>query len=145
MRHKGSISQVNLERDKIIPVLFRQAKNTASWPTNTMRLCEVVASMPVPVFFIAPETAIYYARQRYFYNKYKTFKSKFKQTLYDAFYNNFVELMGAPDAKNQSIPMIVTKALRLSAPCTGLNPWQIYKVMLRHKKELKNRHLKKKP
>lgn len=134
MRHKGSVSQVNIERDRLVPALFRKAKGLVQWPTRMMAICEYVALMPAPEFFISSDTAVVYIRRRYCQNIQKPFQSRYKQMLYDALYERFVELMETPGMK-LSIPAAVLRALESPAPCCGLSPWQIYSIMLRHNKQ----------
>ena len=138
MRHKGSISQVNIERDRMVPHLFRKAKSLVAWPTKMSVICELVAAMPVPEYFISSDTAIDYIRRRYGGKEVRMFQSQYKQLLYDALYDRFLELMEIYRGK-RSIPYIVQLALASPAPCPGLSPWQIYAIMLRHKKQFQKR------
>ena len=138
MRHKGSISQVNIERDRMVPVLFRKAKSLVAWPTKMSVICELVANMPVTEFFISSDTAIVYVRNRYGGKEVRPFQSQYKQLLYDTLYDRFLELM-EKNRKRKSIPYVVQLALASSAPCLGISPYQVYQIMLRHKKLLKQR------
>lgn len=140
MRRKGSISQVNNERDKMVPVLFKKAKRLVAWPTKMSVICELVATMPVPEFFISSDTAIDYIRRRHGGKEVRQFQSQYKQLLFDALYDRFLELMRKN--RKKSIPYIVDLALASSAPCLGLSPWKVYYIMLRHMKQF---HKKKKP
>ena len=134
MRHKGSVSQINLERDKMIHVLFKKAKSLVQWPTNLMHICEVVAALPAPVFYISSDTAIVYIRRRYYYNDQSPLQSKHKQLLYDALFDKFIELKNNPENRNRSIPGLVMMALKSPAPCIGITPRVIYEIILKHKK-----------
>jgi len=143
MRHKGSISQVNIERDKLVPVLFRKAKGMVQWPTCMTAICQLVASMPVPEFFISSDTAIVYVRRRYYNNVCQQYRNKYKQLLFDALYDRFLELMNSSRMKKKSIPGIVLTALSSPAPCCGLSPLQVYSIMLRYNKQVKSKNKKK--
>ena len=134
MRHKGSVSQINLDREKIIPALYRKAKAVASWPTNVMKLCEIAAGLPVTKFYISFDSALYYVRSRFYYKKNKKFTDPFRQKLYDAFYDRFLELKESPAHKEKKIPDVVLLALLSPAPTCGLSPLRIYYILLKNKK-----------
>lgn len=146
-RHKGAVSQINLERDKMVHALFKKAKNMVQWPTRIATICELVAMMPVPKFFISFETAVVYIRRRYYYNTQITFEAQHKQLLYDALYARFIELRDNQSYKNVSLPGLVLKALESQAPCVGISPCVIYEIVLNYRKQAKKQikiHLRKK-
>jgi hypothetical protein len=124
MKHKGSISQTYLTRDaQILPMLYRQACEIAEWPTTMRQLCCLAASLPTPFFCIADDAALHYVRRRLFHGVVKSFRSPFKQRLYDAFWREFHAIyLGHPDISLQDC---VWRALALPAPCVGLTPWVI--------------------
>lgn len=134
MRHKGSISHINLERDKIVPQLYRQAIKLVQWPADTMTVCTKAASLPVNEFYISNDAAVEYVRNRFYRNKLKQFRSTYKQKLYDALYEKFIQVVNLPENSNKPIPEIVTIVLASKAPCSGLTPLQLYYTMLKHKK-----------
>ena len=137
MRHKGSVSQVNIERNRIIPYLYRKAKTLASWPTDTKSLCRIAASLPVPQFYISDEAAVYYIRNRLYHGKEKKFSNIYKQKLYRALYDKFLELMESEHYSNLSISELARKALTYPAPCSGLTPTTLYTVILDYMKRRK--------
>lgn len=133
MKHKGSVSQVNIARDRMVAVLFREAKRLATWPTNTMRLCEIVAELPVREFFLPEENALTYIRQRHYYGIITPFTNKYRQRLYDALYDRVMELWATDRYRGASIPVVVAAALQTEAPCLGLSPRCIY-LLIPHRK-----------
>lgn len=137
MRHKGSISHVNQERDKIIPLLYRRAINLVQWPADTMTICEKAASLPVDEFYISNDAAVDYVRHRYYRGEQKKFRSTYKQKLYDALYDKFMEAASRPENINKSLPEVVTNILSTAAPCSGLTPLQFYYSYLKFKKKRK--------
>ena len=110
MKHKGSISQTYLKRDEVIlPMLLRKARNMASWPTTMQQLCCIAASLPTPFFCIADDAALDYVRKRHLHGIVKTFRTAYRQRLYEA----------SPEMGLQNC---VWKALARPAPCVGLEP-----------------------
>lgn len=134
MKHKGSITQTYLDRDRMAEVLFRQAKHLAEWPTNTMRLCEIAASLPVDEFYLSEENAVAYIRRRINHGIRKTFTNKYKQQLYEAFYERVMELRDLEKFRDASIPVLVSAALATPAPCIGLRPINLYVIINRRKR-----------
>jgi len=134
MRHKGSISQVNIQRDKEILSIFRQAKRQASWPTNIWRLCEIAADLPATEYYISDEMAIRYASNRLKKGRKCKFSNKYKQRLYESLYDKILELRQLDKYKKKSLTAVVNAALSMKAPCIGLTPRKIYLLLLRHKK-----------
>ena len=135
MRHKGSISQINIERNKVVLELFQRAKNLVKWPSNITTICETAAKLPVDKFYISTDAAVVYVRQRYYNNKIKIFNSPYKQQLYEVMYKNFLKVVESPENKNRSLPELVIKVLAMPAPCLGLAPFQFYMAVLRQQKK----------
>lgn len=121
MKHKGSISQTYLKRDaEILPLLLRQARNVASWPTTMHQLCCIVATLPTPYFCIADDAALNYARKRHLHGIVKTFRSPYRQRLYEAFWTEFVKIYNS--TPGIGLQDCVWCALARPAPCVGLGP-----------------------
>ena len=147
-RYKGAVSQINQERDKMVHTLYKKAKGMVQWPTRIATICELVAMLPTPKFFISFDTAVVYIRRRYYYGTHISFLSKHKQLLYDALYARFKELRDNISYKNKSLPGLVLMALESQAPCIGISPYLIYEIILNHKKNAREQlksHLKRKP
>lgn len=142
-RHKGSISQINVERDRMAAVLYREAKRIASWPTSTMRLCEIAANMPTKEFYISEEFAVRYVRKRIYAGVAQSFTNKFKQKLYEALFDRVVELRKREKYREASLPAVVQAAIMTPAPCLGLTPRNIYMILPKRVYPLrkKKRHL----
>lgn len=135
MRHKGSKSHVNLERDKVVPALYHKAKELVEWPASEMAVCRMAASLPVKEFYVGFDSAVEYVRNRYYHQKRKEFQSPYKQQLYDALYEQFLNIVDLPENRNTFITELVLRVLSKPAPCVGLSPLQLYYIMLRHKKK----------
>lgn len=133
MKHKGSISQVNIARNLMAERLFREAKRVASWPTNTMRLCEIAANLPVREFYIAEEAALAYIRKRINTGVSPSFVTPYKQRLYDALYERVRELQQQERYADVPLTVVVGAALASSAPCLGVTPRSLY-LLITHKK-----------
>lgn len=129
MRHKGSVSQVNIERDKIALLLYRKAKHIAEWPTKTMRLCEIAATMPVKGYYISEEFATRYVCQRLYHKRVRTFTNPYKQQLYESLYEKVMQLKDTKRYSGASLPTCVIAALASDAPCIGLTPRNIYMLL----------------
>lgn len=120
MKHKHSISQAYIQRDKVIlPLLFRKALRITSWPTKKINLCHIVANLPTQQFFITEDAAVGYIRKRYLHGVKKKFRSVYKQRLFDAFYEEFLAIKQNSSA---SIQACCLAALNKEAPCIGLTP-----------------------
>lgn len=127
MKHRGSISQTYLKRDnEVIPELYRRAKAMAEYPTTTMRIFEIAASLPVDMFYIADDAAMSYIRTRIYDKKHPTFLSPYKQKLFDALYELVTEMMAQPYYQNLGLTSTVIIALTKPAPCVGLTPGWMY-------------------
>ena len=141
MRHKGSISQVNIERKKILLQLYRNAIKIAPYPFDHIKICEIMAEMKVPEHFISMDAATLYVRTRFYSGKRILFSSKYKQKLYDSLYEEVMKLREYTCHAGKSIPEIVILALSKPAPCIGMKPSTIYQE-LPHKKHVKRRNKK---
>ena len=133
MRHFGSVSQVNIERNQQIAVLYREAKRSAEWPTSTMRLCEMMVDMPVPKYYISEESAAYVIGKRFYRGVHTTFRNPYKQRLYDSLYELVVQMKQQSRFREASLLAVVTAALQQPAPCVGLTPISIYECIPKRK------------
>jgi hypothetical protein len=125
MRHKNSISQINLERGEELHRLFRQALQIAQQQAGVFATIETVvnicAQLPATRFFISYYWAARYIKAR-LKGKQKHFRNPRKGILYDALYNEFLIIDKHPDYKNRSFESKVDIALEQPAPCIGLSP-----------------------
>lgn len=135
MKHKGSISQVNLRRDRIaIPDVCRRARHLAEYPTTTIRICEIAADLPVNRFYISDDAALMYIYNRAIRGKQKKFVNPYKQKLFDALWEVVSSMMEQDKYKQQGITTTTIQALQRPAPCIGLTPYVIYILYLKHRK-----------
>ena len=126
MKHKGSISQTYLERDDVeIPRLYKRARQIATYPTTVMRLFEIAAELPVKKYYISDYAAYEYLRQRFFHNKKITFRSHYKQRLFDALYQDVKKMMEQEKYQKMGLMNTTILALGRPAPCIGLSPFVI--------------------
>lgn len=128
MRHKNSISQINIERDKEIVALFRKAQSLAGAPATIDRICQIAANLPASKFYISDYWAYRYIRDR-LNGTVKYFKDHRKQTLYNALYDNFRIQQRKKENKNKSIETVVDIALEQQAPFVGLSPVTLHKYI----------------
>ena len=133
MKHKGSISQSYIERDKlVIPDLVRQAKHIVDYPTSLDKIFRVAATIPVKAFYIADDSAIDYVRRRQ-NGICRSFANPYKEQLYESFYQEVCRLRQNIRYKNTSLKDLVIIALTHPAPCIGLAPTGIRKIYTRLK------------
>ena len=126
MKHKGSISQTYLTRDGVvIPNLYKRARQVAEYPTTVMHLFEIAAELPVPQFYISDDAARSYIRKRFLHKKKVTFRTKYKQRLFDAFYDEVDSMMKESKYQEMGLMNTVVCALMRPAPCVGLTPLAI--------------------
>ena len=137
MRHRGSVSQINKDRNKTIIYLYRKALDMLPWPTTQQEICEKIAILPTPQFYISFDTALYYVRCRYYQKQEKQFLNEYKQRLFDAFFNRFLELVENPSYRNYKMKTLINMALDSPAPCLGMSPWMIYDFLRKHRRERK--------
>lgn len=133
MKHKGSISQNYLERDRrIIPDLVRQAKGIVSYPTDQAAIFKVAATLPVKMFYIADDSAIEYVRGCR-KGRRKSFKNPYKQQLYDSLYHEVEKMLEFSRYREMRLRDVVIIAMNNTAPCIGLAPSGIRKIYIRLK------------
>ena len=124
MKHKNSVTQTYIKRDcDILPTLFKQARTMAVFPTTMRKICTIAAGLPTPFFCISDDAALDYARKRYLNGLEKHFKSPYKQRLFNAFWDKFLEIKTR--CPQMSLQSAVFSALACPAPCVGLTPWII--------------------
>ena len=127
MKHRGSISQTYLRRDnKAVPDLYRRAKALAEYPTTTMNIFEIAASLPVDTFYIADDAALSYVRSRIYTNVKRTFRNRYKQKLFDALYDEVMKMLEESRYQEMGLAATVIIALSRPAPCVGLTPGALY-------------------
>ncbi|MBR5689819.1 MAG: hypothetical protein IKX17_05185 [Prevotella sp.] len=128
MRHKNSISQVNVERDKEIIKLYKAAQSLAGSPTTIDRICQIAANLPATKFYISDYWAYRYVRERLNGNT-KFFKDHRKRTLYNALYDTFKRQLHRKENQGKSIESIVYISLEQPAPFIGLAPVTLHKYI----------------
>ena len=128
MRHKNSISQINLERDKELLKIFRKASSIAGQPANLDRILTITACLPVSKFYLSDYWAARYIRDR-LRGKTKRFKNQQKQTLYNALFAEYMMLSRKPENKNKSFETLVDMALERPAPVIGLTPGSLRDII----------------
>ncbi len=122
MKHRGSINQFNIERDRELIALYRQARATAKYPTTMYELCERTAKLPASCHYISDFYAYLYVRKRLTTGAKKHFKRKEQRILYESLYNIVTVLLQQEKYKNHSLSRVVDIALAMPAPCIGLSP-----------------------
>lgn len=141
MKRKGHISQTYVKRDyEVLPELFRRAKRQATYPTSTDKIFRIMATLPTDRYYICDDAALLYVRQRMLQGKEPTFRTKEKQRLYDALYQEVTAMMKEEKYASMGIAGTVICALMRPAPCVGLSPEGIGVVF--HRKLRKRRHEK---
>lgn len=121
VRHKNSISQVNLERDKELRRLFCRAQDIAGYPATLDRIFTITACLPASKFYISDYWASRYIRNRLRGNV-KRFRNGYKQTLYNALFSEFLQLSRRSENREKSFDTLVDMALERPAPVIGLSP-----------------------
>ncbi len=132
MRHKNSISQVNLERDKEISLLYKTAQALAGYPATVERVCQITANLPASKFYISDTYALKYVKDR-LNGKRRKFKHSRKQVLYDALWNAFLSIRKKRGNESLSIERLVDMALETRAPIIGVSPSVIMNQILRYR------------
>lgn len=128
MRHKNSISQINIERDKEIVTLYKKAQALAGAPATIDRICQIAANLPASKFYLSDYWAYRYIRDR-LAGTTKYFKDHRKQTLYNALYDSYKRQARKRENADKSIETLVDIALEQPAPFIGLAPVTIHKYM----------------
>ncbi len=114
--------------------LFVKAKRIAEWPTDTKKLCKIVANFEVNEFFVSEEIAARYIRSRIYLNRKIHFKNPYKQKLYEALYERVMDLWTLEKNKDKLIPEMVALAQNTKAPCIGITPRNIYMILITRKR-----------
>lgn len=137
MKHKGAISQVYLKRDReVVPMLFKKAKQIASYPTTQEQLFRIAAEIPVDQYYLSDDTAVLYIRNRIFRGINKIHGSAYKQRLFESLYEAVCELRKDVRYKSKGLDYITMLALQRPAPCVGLSP----NVMLQKYLQYRNKN-----
>lgn len=132
MKHRGSISQTYLRRDnKAVPDLYKRARSMAEYPTTTISIFEIAATLPVDAFYIADDAALSYIRCRVYNNEKRTFRNRYKQQLFDALYEQVEAMMRQSRYQEMGLAATVIVALSKPAPCIGLTPMALYQTYRR--------------
>lgn len=126
MKHKESVSQTYIERDRIVlPDLIRRAKHIATYPTTMKKLYHIAAELPTDKFYISDDAAYDYIRKRLFHHITPTFISPFKQRLFEALYEEVTKMLQYEKYQQMGWKSTTILALGRPAPCVGLTPYII--------------------
>lgn len=129
MKHKGSISQTYLRRDReVLPELYRRAKRVAEYPTSNDSLFRIMADLPVDRYYIADDAAYEYVRKRHLHGFRKKYRTPQKQRLLESLYEEVTRMMGEERYRGLSLKTATVIALMRPAPCVGLSPAGIDKI-----------------
>jgi len=133
MKHINSISQINLERDREMLRLYRKAREVASYPTTSVKLCEIVSTLPTSCYYISDTSAARYVSNR-LKGKIPKFGAAFekKRQLYEAFYIDFLEVRRREGNQQKCISQLVDITLMRPAPCLGLSSRSIRQKISAH-------------
>lgn len=138
MKHKKSISQTYLRRDKVeIPRLFVRAKEIAEYPTTTKKLFEIAAELPTDQFYIADDAAMAYIRKRILHGIRTKYTNPYKQRLFDALYEEVSRMMKEDKYRKMGLKSTVICALSRPAPCVGLTPFVVFRTYCRFRAKKK--------
>lgn len=122
-RHKASVSQIYIERDKkVLPDLIRHAKHLATYPTTMNALYQIAAELPTRRFYVGDDAAIWYMRRRLFYKKIPKFINPYKQRLFEALYEEVTKMLETEKYQTMGWKDTTLLALLRPAPCVGLTP-----------------------
>lgn len=123
MKHKHSITQINIDRDREMLLLYHRAKRLVQWPTTTAKICEYVSKMPTSCYYLSDMAAY-----RYVSNRLKGKVPKFgiyqqmKQRLCEAFFIDFLDVRSKDVNKDKSLIYLVIITLERPGPNLGLTP-----------------------
>ncbi len=130
MRHVNSVSQVNKERDKEIILLYNRAREIVGTPATIDRICKIAANMSVSKFYISDEAAMRYIQDRKA-GRPRTFRNKYKRTLYNALFDTYRYLSKRKEYTACSMARIIDIALSQPAPFIGLSPDTLQRYLCR--------------
>ena len=123
MKHRGAVSQTYIERDnRVLPDLIRRAKHIATYPTSSKKLLHIAAELPTDKFYIADDAALHYIYKRHLHNIRPHFINPYKERLYNALYQEVVEMMKREDYCRLGLKTVTILALSRPAPCVGMTP-----------------------
>jgi len=128
MRHKNSVSQINLARDKELLRIYRKAADLAGSPATLDRIFTIAACLPVSKFYVSDYWAARYIRNR-INGKVKRFKNRQKQILYNALFSEFMQLSKRFENREKSFETLVDMALERPAPIIGLSPQSLRDIV----------------
>ncbi len=139
MKHKNSISQINIDRDREVIYLYQKAKRLVEWPTTTAKICDYVSQMPAPCYYLSFDTAYRYVCRRLKGEipKFGKFQQK-KQSLCEAFFCEFQNVRLQRQGAELSTYRLVEITLEQPAPHLGIAPRYIQKLVSAHFKKMKS-------
>lgn len=123
MRHKGNISEIQIERNRSIQDIYTSIKRTMRHST-VYGICREVANTEVERHYISEERAYVIYMEWIIYGT-VTADSHWKLLLYI----NFIFLCDSIPRNNRTIKDIVREALSYRAPCMGISPNRIMRIV----------------
>lgn len=124
-KKKKGRTQIVEERNEYIRILWKRAKKEATYPTTFCQLTEMMASMPTDRYFISEEQAYWLVVG----HKVKRMKNKYKDILFKSFLDLYNDLLLMDKYRNMSKYKVIAIALSHPAPCIGLYPVTIGRIV----------------
>ena len=132
MKHRNSICQINIDRDREVIRLYQQAKRMVEWPTTTAKICAYVSQMPTQIYYLSFDAAYRYVcnRKKGKVQQFGKFQ-KMKQSLCEAFFSDYLEVerQAQLQGKHKSVYSLVEATLERPGPHLGIAPTYIRKIL----------------
>lgn len=130
MKHKNSVSQIYIERNrKALPAIIRRAKHLATYPTTMKKIYHIAAELPTDRFYISDDAAYDYIRKRLLHNMKPKFVNPFKQRLFESLYEEVTQMMEMEKYQKMGWRNTTILALSKPAPCIGIPPETIKNIV----------------
>lgn len=126
MKHKGSISEVLTDRNRVIKDMYRELKRTCDF-SSIYSICEAISVMPAERHYISEAmAAIIWSKWKKTHSLPEN-TSVYKKKVYMSLIEQ-CEIMRKekPDASNKNI---ICESLELPAPCLGISPHQVFIII----------------
>lgn len=125
MKHKGSVSEIQLNRDRRIYRLYEELRKSGDY-SCLQEICRAISTMRQPQHFISYERGcwLYY---HYFTHGVMPYQNPWKTRVYMSFLRRCKEIKRSGDGLRKKD--VVWSAIESEADCIGLGPSQIYKVL----------------
>lgn len=125
MRHKGNISEVKRERDKLVMRLFREIKRSCTCET-VGEICRKIAHMKMDRYYISEErgSELYYKHKK---TGWMPDCNGYAASLQKSFVMQCLEL--ERKGGMTCVRHIARAAVYMPAPCLGLSPNRIRRIL----------------